>query len=156
MAYNEVFMHRAIELSILNIEEGGGPFGAVIVKNDNIIAEGVNSVVSNLDPTAHAEINVIREAAKHLGVFNLSGCDIYSSCEPCPMCLSAIYWAHIDNLYYGNTKTDAKEIGFDDSFIYDEINLHAKKRHVKAKQCLSNKAIIAFEKWRDKKDKMIY
>ena len=156
MVYNENFMRRAIELSIFNVEKGGGPFGAVIVKDNNIVAEGANSVVSNNDPTAHAEMNVIRKAAEILGTFNLSGCDIYTSCEPCPMCFGAIYWAHFDNLYYGNTRAEAKEIGFDDSFIYDEINLPREKRYIKNKQYLPEKAIVAFEKWKNKEDKMIY
>ncbi|MDR0799048.1 MAG: nucleoside deaminase [Dysgonamonadaceae bacterium] len=156
MSYNEKFMRRAIELSVRNVEEGGGPFGAVIVKNGEIIAEGTNRVTADHDPTAHAEVSVIRKAAKQLDTFDLSGCDIYSSCEPCPMCLGAIYWAHLDNLYYGNTKADAKAIGFDDSFIYDEINLLPEERQLKTSQYLSEEAIAAFEKWRDKEDKVEY
>ena len=114
-------MREAIKLSLDNIDHDGGPFGAVIVKDGKIIARGVNRVTASVDPTAHAEVNAIREAARVLGTFDLSGCEIYTSCEPCPMCLGAIYWAHLDKVYYGNTKADAKEIGFDDSFIYDEL-----------------------------------
>lgn len=115
------FMREAIELSVKNIDNDGGPFGAVVVKDGEVVARGVNRVTASIDPTAHAEVSAIREAAKKLGTFDLSGCEIYSSCEPCPMCLGAIYWAHLDKLYYANTKLDAKNIGFDDSFIYDEI-----------------------------------
>jgi tRNA(Arg) A34 adenosine deaminase TadA len=156
MAYIEEFMLHAIELSISNIDNGGGPFGAVIVKDGNIIAEGTNRVTADTDPTAHAEINAIRRAAKQLGTFDLSGCDIYSSCEPCPMCLGAIYWAHLDHIYYGNTKIDAKEIGFDDSFIYEEINQLLHKRRIKTEQHIPEKAIVAFEKWIRKEDKIRY
>ena len=114
-------MQKAIELSIDNVNNNGGPFGAVIAdKAGNILATGVNRVTSNNDPTAHAEVNAIRQAAAKLGTFDLSGYDIYTSCEPCPMCLGAIYWAHLDKIFYANTKDDAKDIGFDDSFIYDE------------------------------------
>ena len=116
----EDFMRKAIELSIENVKNGGGPFGAVIVKDGEIVATGVNRVTANHDPTAHAEVSAIRAACQKLGTFDLSGCEIYTSCEPCPMCLGAIYWAHLDKIYYGNNKTDAARIGFDDSFIYDE------------------------------------
>jgi len=156
MSYNEDFMRRAIALSIENIKNGGGPFGAVIVKNEEIIAEGVNRVTANNDPTAHAEVSAIREASKKLETFDLSGCEIYTSCEPCPMCLGAIYWAHLDVIYYGNNKTDAKEIGFDDSFIYDEIALRPENRNLKSKQILHNEAIVAFEEWEKKDDKIEY
>jgi len=156
MAYVEKFMHRAIALSIQNVEEGGGPFGAVIVRDNQIVAEGTNRVTADHDPTAHAEVNVIRKAAKQLGTFDLKGCDIYSSCEPCPMCLGAIYWARLDNLYYGNTKADAKDIGFDDSFIYEQINLSPEDRSVTTMRVLDKEAMIAFEKWRDKEDKVRY
>ena len=120
-------MREAIKLSLDNIDHDGGPFGAVIVKDGKIIARGANRVTASVDPTAHAEVNAIREAARVLGTFDLSGCEIYTSCEPCPMCLGAIYWAHLDKVYYGNTKADAKEIGFDDSFIYDELALPVEK-----------------------------
>jgi len=116
------FMLRAIELSISSAKDTGGPFGCVMVKDDKIIAEGSNKVTFSNDPTAHAEIVAIREACKKLNTFNLSGCDLYASCEPCPMCLSAIYWSHIDNIFYANTREDAKKINFDDSLIYSEIS----------------------------------
>ena len=115
------FMKLAIDLSIENIDKGGGPFGAVIVKDNKVIAASGNSVTNDLDPTAHAEVNAIRKAAKVLGNFDLSGCEIYASCEPCPMCLGAIYWARINKLYFANTKVDADKIGFSDKFIYDEF-----------------------------------
>ena len=150
------FMRRAIELSVENIKNGGGPFGAVIVKDGKIIAEGTNRVTADHDPTAHAEISAIRKAAKKLNTFDLSGCKIYTSCEPCPMCLGAIYWAHLDTIYFGNTKTDAKHIGFDDSFIYNELELNPADRKVTMKRLLPNEAILAFEDWKNKEDKVAY
>ncbi len=150
------FMQRAVQLSIDNIEKGGGPFGAVIVKDGEIIAEAANSVTLTHDPTAHAEVNAIRKAAQKLGTHDLSGCEIYTSCEPCPMCLGAIYWAHLDKIYYGNTKTDAENIGFNDSFIYDEIALPKEQRKLKAVQLLPQEAIKAFKAWEDKEDKIEY
>lgn len=152
----EMLMREAIKLSIDNISNGGGPFGAVIVKDGEIIARGVNLVTKNCDPTSHAEINAIRNAASILGTFDLKGCEIYTSCEPCPMCLGAIYWAHIDKMYYGNTKNDAKNIDFDDSFIYDELNLPCDKRKLKSEQLLSDEAIKAFKEWDKKEDKIKY
>jgi len=149
-------MRKAIALSIRNVAKGGGPFGAVIVKDGKIIATGVNKVVSHNDPTAHAEVNAIRKAAKKSGTFDLAGCDIYTSCEPCPMCLGAVYWAHLDKIYYGNNKTDAKNIGFDDSFIYEEIDLKPENRRVKTTQLLANEAIEAFRLWAKKEDKIEY
>ena len=143
-------MREAIRLSLDNIDHDGGPFGAVIVKDGKIIARGVNRVTASVDPTAHAEVNAIREAARVLGTFDLSGCEIYTSCEPCPMCLGAIYWAHLDKVYYGNTKADAKEIGFDDSFIYDELALPLEKRHLNVVPMMRDEAIKAFEKWENK------
>lgn len=156
MGYNEKFMRRAIELSIKSVETEGGPFGAVIVKDGKIVAEGSNRVTQNNDPTAHAEVSVIREAGKKLNTFDLSGCEIYTSCEPCPMCLGAIYWARLDKMYYGNTKTDAKNIGFDDSFIYDELELKPQDRRLKSEQKLYDEAIIAFQNWEKKEDKTEY
>ncbi len=149
-------MLKAIALSKKNIDKGGGPFGAVVVKDGIIISTGVNRVTAHNDPTAHAEVNAIRKAARKLGTFNLSGCEIYTSCEPCPMCLGAIYWAHIDKIYYGNTKTDAAAIGFDDSFIYDELKQEITQRKVKIVQLLPQKAMEAFEKWINKTDKIQY
>jgi len=156
MEYNVKFMRKAIALSVENINNGGGPFGAVVVKDGKIVATGVNRVTANTDPTAHAEVNAIRKAAKKLGTFDLEGCDIYTSCEPCPMCLGAVYWAHLDKMYYGNTKTDAKNIGFDDSFIYDEIDLKPENRQIKTVQKLPEEAIKAFEAWTLSVDKVNY
>jgi guanine deaminase len=156
MEYNKKFMRKAIALSIQNIQKGGGPFGAVIVKDGKIIATGVNRVTINTDPTAHAEVTAIRKASKKLGTFDLAGCDIYTSCEPCPMCLGAVYWAHLDKMYYGNTKADAKNIGFDDSFIYDEIELKPEKRRLLTTQLLSDEAIEAFKAWANTENKVEY
>lgn len=149
-------MREAIKLSLENIDNNGGPFGAVIVKDGKVIARGVNRVTSNNDPTAHAEVNAIREASKVLGTFDLSGCEIYSSCEPCPMCLGAIYWARLDKLYYANTKLDAKNIEFDDSFIYDELDRPIDKRKIPTIQILRDEALEAFIKWENKEDKIEY
>jgi len=156
MNEQEKYMKKAIELSIASVENGGGPFGAVIVKDGQIIAASSNSVTQENDPTAHAEVNAIRQATKKLGTFDLSGCEIYSSCEPCPMCLGAIYWAKIDKLFFANTKKDAKDIGFDDSFIYEEINTSYENRKVKTSQMMREQAIEAFEKWQNKDDKIEY
>ena len=156
MNYNKEFMRRAIALSVENVKNGGGPFGAVIVKDGKIVAEGTNRVTANTDPTAHAEVSAIREASAKLDTFDLEGCEIYTSCEPCPMCLGAIYWAHLDKMYYGNNKTDAKEIGFDDSFIYDEIALKPEERKLKSEQLLHDEAIVAFKDWEKKEDKVEY
>lgn len=149
-------MRVAIELSEQNIENGGGPFGAVIACNGDIVATGVNRVTASCDPTAHAEIAAIRAASEKLGRFDLSGCEIYSSCEPCPMCLGAIYWAHLDKLYYGNSKADAKSINFDDSFIYDEMALSITERQLKSEVLLSDEAIHAFQMWEEIDDKIEY
>jgi len=149
-------MIKAIALSVENIKRGGGPFGAIIVKGGKIVATGVNRVTANTDPTAHAEVNVIRKAAKKLGTYDLTGCDIYTSCEPCPMCLGAIYWAHLDKIYFGNSKADAKDIGFDDSFIYDEIDLSPENRRVQTLQKLPEEAIKAFDVWNLSVDKECY
>lgn len=152
----EDFMRKAIELSIENVKNGGGPFGAVIVKDGEIVATGVNRVTANHDPTAHAEVSAIRAACQKLGTFDLSGCEIYTSCEPCPMCLGAIYWAHLDKIYYGNNKTDAARIGFDDSFIYDELALERKNRNKAMEELLPDEAIAAFRAWEEKADKVEY
>ena len=154
--YNKKFMLEAIRVANENIENQGGPFGAVIVKDGEIIAASGNSVTIDNDPTAHAEVNTIRKACKRLGTFNLEGCEIYSSCEPCPMCLSAIYWAHIDKLYYATTKADAASIGFDDSFIYHELTLKPEDRRVHAEQHDREVALEPFNIWRDKIDKTEY
>jgi len=150
------FMKRAIELSIKSVNNGGGPFGSIIVKSDKIIAEGSNKVTSNNDPTAHGEIVAIREACKKLNNFSLNGCELYSTCEPCPMCLSAIYWARIDKIYYANTREDARKIDFDDSLIYTELQKNIDKRKIPMIQILRNEALKAFELWDQKKDKVKY
>ena len=149
-------MREAIRLASANVENGGGPFGAVIARGGEIIATGVNRVTANCDPTAHAEVSAIRAAAQKLGTFNLSGCDIYSSCEPCPMCLGAIYWARLDRLFYVNTKADAARIGFDDAFIYKELALPLSERTLRAEQLLGKEAIATFEAWEQKTDKTPY
>jgi guanine deaminase len=156
MNNQEIFMQRAIDLSRKSVKSGGGPFGAVIVKNGEIISEASNGVTQNNDPTGHAEINAIRKAAKKLQNFDLSGCEIYSSCEPCPMCLGAIYWAGLDQLYFANTKEDAAKIQFDDQFIYEEIEKPFAKRRLITKQIMRNEAIKAFQDWEDLESKIRY
>ena len=149
-------MRKAIDLAIENVKNGGGPFGAVIVKNGEIVSTGVNRVTANNDPTAHAEVSAIRAACEKLGTFMLDGCEIYSSCEPCPMCLGAIYWAHIDRLYYGCNKSDAADAGFDDSFIYKELELDASERRLKTEELLPDEAKAAFEAWKNNESKIEY
>jgi len=150
------FMKRAIELSVENVDKGGGPFGSVIVKNNKIIAEGANKVTSTNDPTAHGEIVAIREACKKLNNFNLNGSELYSSCEPCPMCLSAIYWARISKIYFANSREDAQKIDFDDSLIYSELQKNINGRKIPMIQMMRNEALKAFEKWDKKTDKVKY
>jgi tRNA(Arg) A34 adenosine deaminase TadA len=150
------FMEAAIKKAEDNVALGGGPFGAVIVKDGQIVAIGNNRVTLTNDPTAHAEVTAIREACKELDTFDLSGCEIYTSCEPCPMCLSAIYWARIGKIYFGNTKTDAKDIGFDDSFIYDELDLKPEQRSIPSTQFMHAEALKAFKLWQEKTDKTPY
>ena len=150
------FMLKAIELSIKSAETVGGPFGCVIVKDNKIISEGSNKVTSTNDPTAHGEIVAIRDACLKLNTFNLSGCELYSSCEPCPMCLSAIYWSHIEKIFYANSRNDAKNIDFDDSFIYSEINKKIEDRKIKMTQMLRDEALKAFKIWDNKVDKIKY
>lgn len=152
----EELMRKAIELSLRNVAEGGGPFGAVIARNGEIVATGVNRVTPDCDPTAHAEVSAIRAAARVLGTFDLSGCEIYTSCEPCPMCLGAIYWARLDRMYYGNNQHDAAKIGFDDAFIYRELELPVTERRLKAEALLPEEAIRAFQAWEEKDDKVEY
>lgn len=157
MSEKENFMREAIRLSIENMRSGkGGPFGAVIVKDGQIIARGFNQVTSSNDPTAHAEVVAIREACKTLGSFQLDDCEIYTSCEPCPMCLGAIYWARPKKMYYANTKVDAANIGFDDQFIYEEIDLPLHNRKLDCEQLLNHEALLAFQEWQDKQDKIEY
>ena len=150
------FMKRAIELSIESVNLGGGPFGCVIVKDNSIVAEGSNKVTSTNDPTAHGEIVAIREACKKINNFSLKGCELYSTCEPCPMCLSAIYWARIDKIYYANTRKDAQKIDFDDSLIYSEFQKNIDKRKIPMIQMMRNEALKAFELWDKKTDKVKY
>lgn len=150
-------MLHAVALSAEKMRAGhGGPFGAVIVRNGEIIAEGFNQVTSTNDPTAHAEVVAIRRACAHLGSFSLEGCEIYTSCEPCPMCLSAIYWARIDAIYFANTRGDAADIGFDDDFLYREIPKAIAERYVPTRQLLLDEARDVFEEWRNKPDKVSY
>ncbi len=156
MNNNEGFMLRAIKLSKESIVKNGGPFGCIIVKDGKIIAEGRNLVSKNNDPTAHAEIVTIRDACQKLQTFVLNGVQLYTSCEPCPMCLSAIYWSHIDKIYYGNTRLDAARIGFDDNFIYDELSINLNKRKIPLKQINQKEALIAFKEWELKEDKIKY
>ena len=153
---NKELMRRAIELSKQSVRNGGGPFGAVIARNGEIVAEGSNCVTIDCDPTAHAEVSTIRKACKALGTYNLSGCEIYTSCEPCPMCFGAIYWAHLDKIYMGNDRKDAAKIGFDDDFIYQEIALGAEQRKKPSEVLLREEALEAFKMWDEKEDKTEY
>ena len=151
------FMKRAIELSRINVENSaGGPFGAVIVKDGKVIAEGWNQVTSTNDPTAHAEVQAIRNACKNMSTFDLQGAEVYTSCEPCPMCLSAIYWARCTKIYYGNTKTDAAAIHFDDDFIYQEIALPYSERSIPIMPLMRQEALEIFKIWSEKTDKIPY
>ena len=152
----EELMRKAIALSCESVKRGGGPFGAVIVRNGEIVAEGSNSVTLRNDPTAHAEVSAIRVACERLGRFKLEDCEIYTSCEPCPMCLSAIYWAGIRKIYFANNRGDAAEIGFDDSFIYDQIPLAPDKRTIPSVEMLRGEALSAFCLWQEKEDKVEY
>ncbi|MDE6003598.1 MAG: nucleoside deaminase [Prevotella sp.] len=150
------FMMRAIELSEHSVRDGGGPFGAVVVKNGEIVAEASNSVTIENDPTAHAEVTAIRRATKRLGTYDLTGCEIYTSCEPCPMCLGAIYWAHLDKVYYANDRKDAARIGFDDDFIYQELELQPQYRKKPSEILMQAEARRAFDLWMQKTDKTEY
>jgi tRNA(Arg) A34 adenosine deaminase TadA len=154
---NESFMQEAIRLSLEKMRQGyGGPFGALIVQHGQIVGRGWNQVTTTNDPTAHAEIVAIRDACRHLGTFRLDGCEIYSSCEPCPMCLSAIYWARLTKLFYAADRQDAQSAGFDDDWIYREMALPLPQRHLAAAQLLRDKAITAFAEWKAKADKIPY
>jgi tRNA(Arg) A34 adenosine deaminase TadA len=150
------FLQKAIALADVNAEQGGGPFGAVIVRDGRIIAEGANQVTCSNDPTAHAEVQAIRSAGQKLGTFNLSGCTLYSSCEPCPMCFSAIYWAHIDKVFYAANKNDAEEAGFDDAFIYKEIGKSHNERSIPFEEISIPDAKRPFERWNKHPDKIKY
>jgi guanine deaminase len=151
------FMARAIQLSIENVYSGrGGPFGAVVVKDGVVIAEGSNQVTSTKDPTAHAEVVAIRAACRNLALFDLEGCEIYCSCEPCPMCLGAIYWARLSRIYFANADQDASKIGFDDSLIYRELALPHAERKIPMIQMMREEALEAFRAWQNKPDKIDY
>jgi tRNA(Arg) A34 adenosine deaminase TadA len=153
----EQLMRQAIARSRQNIDDNiGGPFAALVVREGEIIATGTNRVTSDNDPTAHAEMVAIRRACAKLGRFHLHGCDLYTSCEPCPMCLGAIYWAHLDRIYYANTRDDAAQIGFDDALIYKELNAPLDNRQIPTVQLLAEEAISVFEAWEAKVDKIRY
>ena len=157
METQKKFMREAIRLSIENVQSGnGGPFGTVIVKNGKIIASGINKVTQSNDPTAHAEIVAIRSACETLGTFQLVGCEIYCSCEPCPMCLGAIYWARPDRIYFANTREDAADINFDDNFIYNELDVSTSQRKLPTTQLLRDEAQMAFTQWRESTAKTEY
>ena len=157
MENQKKFMREAIRLSIENVQSGnGGPFGTIIVKNGKIIASGINKVTQSSDPTAHAEIVAIRSACETLGTFQLVGCEIYCSCEPCPMCLGAIYWARPDRIYFANTKEDAADINFDDNFIYNELDVSTSQRKLPTTQLLRDEAQMAFAQWRESTAKTEY
>ena len=153
---NKELMLRAIELSKDSVRNGGGPFGAVIAKDGEIVAEGSNCVTIDCDPTAHAEVSTIRKACRKLGTFDLSGCVLFTSCEPCPMCLGAIYWAHLDKIYYANDRKDAAAIGFDDDFIYQELELKPADRQKPSEIIMREEALEAFRMWQEKEDKTEY
>lgn len=150
-------MRRAIALSLENVRSGkGGPFAALVVEDGRILAEGTNVVTAECDPTAHAEVVAIREACRRLGRFQLTGCEIYTTCEPCPMCLGAIYWARPEKVYFGNTAADAAAIGFDDSFIYRQLGMAIAERSIPMIPLLRQEALAAFQAWREKSDKTPY
>jgi len=154
---HDKFMQAAIDLSITGMTNNeGGPFGAVVVKNGEIVGRGNNKVTSSNDPTAHAEVTAIRDACKNLNTFQLDGCVIYTSCEPCPMCLGAIYWARPDKVYFACTKKDAADAGFDDDFIYREIELAFDERSIVFEQLMREEAQLAFNQWKEKEDKKAY
>lgn len=152
----EQLMQRAILLSENSVRHGGGPFGAVIAKDGVIVAEASNSVTIDQDPTAHAEVNAIRMATRALHTFDLKACEIYTSCEPCPMCLGAIYWAHLDRIYYANNRQDAAKIGFDDEFIYEEIDRKIADRHKPMIALMRDEALGAFRMWEESTEKTEY
>lgn len=157
MQGNPIFMEKAIALATENVTSGaGGPFGAVVVRNGEIIATGVNQVTAINDPTAHAEVMAIRAACKALGAFQLAGCEVYTSCEPCPMCLAALYWARCSAIYYGNTASNAADVGFDDSFLYHEVKKPLGERAIPTIQLLPEKAIVSFNCWRDHTERVDY
>jgi tRNA(Arg) A34 adenosine deaminase TadA len=150
-------MRQAIRISLEKMRAGcGGPFGAVIVRKGKVVGRGWNQVTSGNDPTAHAEVTAIRDACKRLKTFQLADCELYTSCEPCPMCLSAIYWARLKKVYFGNTRKDAAKIDFDDDFLYREVSLPMSKRKLPMRQLMRNEALVAFKEWQAKPDKICY
>ncbi len=154
---NPEFLRRAIQLATENVLKGaGGPFGAVVVREGRIVGEGANTVTASHDPTAHAEVNAIRAAAKELGTFSLAGCELYTSCEPCPMCLAAAYWARLDAIYYGASAADAARAGFDDAFFYDELRKNSAQRTLPATQLLAGEAWASFAAWIASPNKIEY
>jgi tRNA(Arg) A34 adenosine deaminase TadA len=156
-APNPEFLRRAITLATENVVGGkGGPFGAVIVRDGTIVGEGANSVTETYDPTAHGEVNAIRAACRSLGTFNLAGCELYTSCEPCPMCLAASYWARLDVIYYGCSAADAARAGFDDAFLYTEMQKDPASRALPAVQLLSDEAGASFDAWMASPIKIAY
>jgi len=157
MQGNPIFMEQAIALATENVTSGrGGPFGAVIVRDGKVLASGANMVTTDNDPTAHAEITAIRRACAALGTFRLEGCEIYTSCEPCPMCLAAIYWSHCSAIFYGNTAADAAQAGFDDAFLYGEIQKPLQERRIPTINLMREKAISSFEAWRASASRIDY
>jgi tRNA(Arg) A34 adenosine deaminase TadA len=153
---NQSFLEQAIALAVENVRRNGGPFGALIVRDGVVIASGANQVTRNNDPTAHAEVVAIREACRVLAGHQLDGCDVYCSCEPCPMCLAAVYWAHIEKVFYGGTRLEAAQIAFDDDLIYRELSLPIAQRRIKLKQLLHKEALAAFHEWQQITDKVQY
>jgi guanine deaminase len=154
---NPEFLRRAIRLATENVATGrGGPFGAVIVRDGKIVGEGVNTVTSSHDPTAHGEVNAIRAATKALGTFTLAGCELYTSCEPCPMCLAASYWARLDAVYYGASAADAARVGFDDAFLYEELRKNHGERSLSSEQLIGDEAWASFQAWIDSAQKIKY
>ena len=154
---NPEFLRRAIRLATENVAKGtGGPFAALVVRDGKIVSEGVNTVTSTHDPTAHGEVNAIRAAARALGTFTLAGCELYSSCEPCPMCLAAAYWARIDAIFYGASASDAARAGFDDAFLYEELRKDHSARKIPTMQLLGDEAWVSFAAWAASQDKVEY
>jgi len=154
---NPEFLRRAIRLATENVAKGtGGPFAALVVRDGKIVSEGVNTVTSTHDPTAHGEVNAIRAAARALGTFTLAGCELYSSCEPCPMCLAAAYWARIDAIFYGASASDAARAGFDDAFLYEELRKDHSARTIPTMQLLGDEAWVSFAAWAASQDKVEY
>jgi guanine deaminase len=157
MTNQQLFIRKTIKLALENVQTGkGGPFAALIVKDNNVIASGTNLVASSNDPTAHAEINAIREACKILGTFQLEGCELYSSCEPCPMCLGAIYWSHLTKIYIASIMKDASDAGFDDAMIYSEFSKQIQERKIPMVLLAQNEALTVFKEWKEKGDKIKY